>query len=79
MDFNLDNIGEQVTNFSSNTLSSIAEQIGFNPTNFMQKLFLVLIIAGIVFLASKITNKVAKFIVIIVAILLGISIIASVI
>lgn len=75
----LDQIGEWVTNISAQGLNIFSEKIGIETTNLQSKLVAIFVLALIIFLATKITHKIAKIVLIIVGVLLIISIGASIV
>lgn len=71
-------VGEKTENLSATWLTKLSEQFGLNPTNLSSKLFTIFILAILVFFATKITNKVAKLIAMIVGVLFIVSLFYSI-
>lgn len=74
----LNTVGEQIANLSTTWLIKISEQFGLNPTNLSSKLFTIFILAVLVYFATKITNKVAKVIAMVVGVLFIVSLFYSI-
>lgn len=66
-------LGEKSSEFSAIILDEISSSIGLETGEFSAKLLNILIFSVFIYLASKITHKLAKFSIIIIFILLIIS------
>ena len=73
----LQKIGDGIANISEKTLAFFSEKAGTTPTSLSVKLLALFLVCVLTFLATKLTNKLAKFGSIFVGIILAISILVS--
>lgn len=73
----LKSIGDSVSKFFDDALIKISEWTGLNPENLSTKLLTLLIFIGLFYLGTRIANKTAKWLFIIVSIVLAVSVMVS--
>ena len=71
-------LGDKTSYLSQKALEKISELLGKEPSDFIGKIITLIILVGLIFLGSKLTQKVAKFVLILLSIILIISILYSI-
>lgn len=77
MNLSIQNFGNQITDKTESVLIELASHTGLNTDNLPTKLLAIIVLLGIFWMSLKVTQTAVKVILIVLVVIAGVSILAS--